>query len=239
MRSASTSALFGRLAPLRWGEGAVWRRAPFSGAPRLEPVAGTVALLCVAIGSTSFDGFSGGKNWTSWAPDIQSLFLDLGLSQGKALEAAFTVGLLGAVVVVALVYALGIAGMKALTHERSAGELSRAFAHSLVPIALAYVVAHYFSLLAYQGQTIPGFLADPTDAAPTVDYNVVSANGIWYVQAGALVVGHVAALVLAHDRALVLFARRRDATLSQVAMLSVMVGFTLLGLWLLSAAAAT
>lgn len=231
--------LFARLAPLRWADGAVWGRAPFIGAARFEPVSGTIALLCVAIGSTSFDGFSGGRHWTEWAPELQSAALDIGFNQQTALEAAFTVGLLGAVLLIAAVYGLGVAGMRALTDNHHAGELARAFAHSLLPISLAYVIAHYFSLLAYQGQTIPGFLVDPLDAAPRVDYGVVSANGIWYVQAGALIVGHVAALVLAHDRALVVFSRRRDATLSQVAMLSVMVGFTLLGLWLLSAAAAT
>ena len=71
---------------------------------------------------------------------------------------------------------------------------------------------------------------------PRIDYGVVSATGIWYVQVGALVVGHVAALVLAHDRALELYGSAREATRSQVVMLVLMVAFTCLGLWLLSAA---
>ena len=49
-----------------------------------------------------------------------------------------------------------------------------------------------------------------------------------------VVLGHVAALVLAHDRALVLYERARVATQSQYWMLSVMIGFTSLALWLLS-----
>ena len=50
-------------------------------------------------------------------------------------------------------------------------------------------------------------------AGATIDYGVVSATAIWYVQVGALVLGHVAALVLAHDRALVAVRQpaRRDA----------------------------
>jgi hypothetical protein len=63
----------------------------------------------------------------------------------------------------------------------------------------------------------------------------VSATAIWYVQVGALVLGHVAALVLAHDRALVVHASHRAATRSQIVMLVMMVCFTCLGLWLLSA----
>ena len=57
------------------------------------------------------------------------------------------------------------------------------------------------------------------------------------MQVVALVLGHVAGLALAHDRALVVYRRPRDATRSQYWMLAVMVGFTSLGLWLLSAAA--
>jgi hypothetical protein len=128
-------------------------------------------------------------------------------------------------------------------HETT--ELARRFVHSLVPIALAYVVAHYFSLLAYQGEAVAYLASDPLGdgsdlfgtAGQTVDYTVITATGIWYVQVAALVVGHVAGLTLAHDRALVVYDRVRDATRSQYWMLAVMVGFTSLGLWLLSASA--
>jgi hypothetical protein len=123
-------------------------------------------------------------------------------------------------------------------------ELSRRFAHTLIPIAAAYLVAHYFSLLAYSGQSLWTLANDPLGdgsdlfggAGTGIDYSVVSATGIWYVQIAALVVGHVAALVLAHDRALVVYGSPRAAARSQVVMLIVMVGFTVLGLWLLSAA---
>jgi hypothetical protein len=68
-----------------------------------------------------------------------------------------------------------------------------------------------------------------------VDKGVVSSNTIWYVQVGALITGHVCGLMLAHDRALALYSRARNAVRSQYWMLVVMVGFTSLGLWLLSA----
>jgi tellurite resistance protein TehA-like permease len=104
----------------------------------------------------------------------------------------------------------------------------------------AYVVAHYFSLVAYNGQDLWRLARDPLGeglrSGPDIDFSVVSATAIWYVQVIALVVGHVAALVLAHDRALVVYEDPRKATRSQIAMLVVMVIFTCLGLWLLSAA---
>jgi hypothetical protein len=67
-----------------------------------------------------------------------------------------------------------------------------------------------------------------------IDQAVFSSSTIWYVQVVALVTGHVAGLVLAHDRALVAFPGPREAARSQYWMLIVMVGFTCLGLWLLS-----
>jgi hypothetical protein len=106
-------------------------------------------------------------------------------------------------------------------------------------------VAHYFSLLAYQGQALAALASDPLGdgsnllgtASTTINYTWISATGIWYVQVAALVLGHVAGLTLAHDRALALYDKVRDATRSQYWMLAVMVAFTSLGLWLLSAAA--
>jgi hypothetical protein len=145
--------------------------------------------------------------------------------------------------VVSLIWGLAVAGMPPVRSDppRRPGP---ALVHSLIPILAAYVVAHYFSLLAYNGQDGLRLLSDPLGegsdllgtADSTIDFGVVSATAIWYVQVGALVLGHVAALVLAHDRALVLYCSHRDATRSQIVMLVLMVCFTCLGLWLLSAA---
>jgi hypothetical protein len=105
------------------------------------------------------------------------------------------------------------------------------------------VVAHYFSLLAYQGQAMDYLVSDPLGrgsdyfgtASAGIDYSWITVTGIWYVQVGALVLGHVAGLTLAHDRALATYSEPRAAMRSQYWMLAVMVAFTSLGLWLLSA----
>jgi hypothetical protein len=237
--------LFARLSPLWARRGALEARWPLSGAPSLAVIPGTVAVLCVMIGTTSFDGFSNGPTWSSLAPHLQSVFGDLGLNPEHALEAAFTVGLLAVVGIIGGLYRLGIAGMHSVDPSRTSAELARRFVHTLIPIALAYVVAHYFSLLAYQGQAVAYLASDPLGdgsdllgtASSTIDYGVISSTGIWYVQVAALVLGHAAGLTLAHDRALVLYRSPRDATRSQYWMLAVMVAFTSLGLWLLSAQA--
>ena len=122
-------------------------------------------------------------------------------------------------------------------------ELTHAFAHTLVPIGFAYVLAHYFSLLIWQGQAIGYLASDPLGdganlfgtSSYQIDYNVISFAAIWYVQVAALVAGHVAGLALAHDRALAMYDNVEEAVRSQYWMLAVMVAFTSFGLWLLSA----
>lgn len=114
----------------------------------------------------------------------------------------------------------------------------------MIPIAFAYVFSHYFSLLVTDGQAVAYLISDPLGdgsdlfgtAHATIDLGILSPSTIWYVQVAALLAGHVGGLVLAHDRALVVFDRPRAATRSQHWMLAVMVGFTCLGLWLLSVA---
>jgi hypothetical protein len=240
--------LFSMLLPLHWRDRVLYVRPPLSGATALDVGSGTVALLCVMIGTVSFDGLSQGALWTgsgAIAPDLQQRFINLGFSGEVALEIAFTIGLLFMVGLVAGVYRLGVLGMHSVRAGHTTTELSRRFVHSLIPISLAYVVAHYFSLLTYQGQAMAFLVSDPLGtgsdvfgtATATIDYNLVGPNGVWYVQVFALVLGHACGLTLAHDRALVVYDRVRDATRSQYWMLAVMVAFTSLGLWLLSAAA--
>jgi hypothetical protein len=238
--------ILARIAPLRWTRGALYVRPPLSGLTTLDPVPGTVALACVIIGTTSFDGFSAGPAWSQIAPELTDLWRSVGFDQATALELAFTVGLLALVLIVAGLYRLGVLGMQSVDPRDTTptNVIAARFAHSLVPIGLAYVVAHYFSALGDEGQRIFYLVSDPFGtganlfgtSGATVDYTWISANAIWYVQVAALVLGHIAGLVLAHDRAVVSFGDSRVATRSQYWMLAVMISFTSLGLWLLSAA---
>ncbi|MDX6691522.1 MAG: hypothetical protein QOG15_2979 [Solirubrobacteraceae bacterium] len=237
--------LYARISGLRWERGALFTRPLLSGLTKLDPVCGTVFLLCAMIGTTAFDGFSAGPTWNSIGPDLGKAIKDLGFGQTTALNLADTIGIIGAVGVVTGLYVLGVAGMRRDSHvDMTTTQLARHFAHSLVPIAAAYVIAHYFSLIAFRGQSLIYLVSDPLGqghdyfgtANHPIDYKIVSNSTIWYVQVGALVIGHIAGLILAHDRALVTFKDPRTATRSQYWMLAVMIAFTSLGLWLLSQA---
>jgi hypothetical protein len=219
-------------------------RPPLAGLAHLKSGAGTVALLAVMIGTVTFDGAGEAPIWTGISPDLTRFFGDLGLGPQAAFEAAFFVGLCAAILFVAGFYRLGILGARSVGGGFSAERLSRAFAHSLVPIALAYVMAHYLTYLLFRGQAMIFLASDPLGdgsdlfgtASHQIDYGVIGSTATWYWQVAFVVVGHVAALTLAHDRALAMYKDAKLAVRSQYWMLAVMVGFTSLALWLLSQA---
>jgi hypothetical protein len=236
--------LFSRLSPVERRGREIGLRKPLSGLAALQSGPGMVPLVAVMIGSVTFDGASEASLWTNLAPDIAGFFEDLGFSPERALEAAFLIGLVAAILIVYGFYRLGVAGARSVGGGFSTERLAGAFIHSLVPIALAYVAAHYLTLLLFQGQAVFFLGSDPLGdgsdifgtADRQVDYGVIGANATWYWQVGFVVAGHVAGLTLAHDRALAMYDRAKLAVRSQYWMLAVMIGFTSLALWLLSQA---
>jgi len=243
-------SLIARLAPLDWRDRYLRVRLPLSGIRDLELWPGTAAVICTLIGSTSFDGFSNGEVWYKVAPALEADIEHLGLGALSAFEIVGTIGLLFCVAFVAGLYNLGIYGMqRALDGVSDADHaaLSRTFLHTLVPIAFGYMLAHYFSLLVLQGQAMGYLVSDPLGegsnlfgtASFLINYNLISFAAIWYVQIAAIVCGHVSGLVLSHERGLVEFRSPQAAVRSQYWMLTIMVGFTCLALWILSAVTTT
>jgi hypothetical protein len=235
--------LLARLAPLfRNRDGRLSLRRPLSGLTALEVGPGTLAVICTIIGTTTFDGFSNGGVWRNVEPELQSLVADLGFNQTPSIEITYSLGMLFCLGLIAGTYRLGIIGVRSVSTRYDSRRLVHAFAHTLVPIGFAYVLAHYFSLLIWQSQAMAYLASDPLGngsnlfgtAGDQIDYHIVSYAAIWYVQVGALVAGHVSGLALAHDRALVLYRDVEEAVRSQYWMLAVMVAYTSFGLWLLS-----
>ena len=236
--------LFSRISVFETRDRVLGLRPPLAGLAHLQAGAGTAALLAVMIGTVTFDGAGEAPIWTGVSPDLTRFFGDLGLSPQPAFELTFLIGLTVAVLLVAGLYRLGILGARSVGGGFSAQRLSRAFAHSLVPIALAYVMAHYLTYLLFRGQAIVFLASDPLGdgsdlfgtASTQIDYGLIGATATWYWQVAFVVAGHAAGLTLAHDRALALYDDAKLAVRSQYWMLAVMVAFTSLALWLLSQA---
>ena len=237
--------MFATLGLFEVRDGRLGRRRPFSAATRWATLPGSVAMVVVSIGTTSFDGAQEGA-LKGAVEDTFDWFADRGFGLTTALHLADTLFLVLCLAGVTLIYLIGVRGMRSVRGAPALEALRSGFAHTLIPIAFAYLVAHYFSLFVFQEQAqFTYLLSDPLGTGTTdlfgtssggIDYSVLSSNAIWYVQVGALVVGHVIGLTLAHDRAIAYWGDYRQATRSQYWMLAVMVGFTCLGLYLLSAA---
>ena len=235
--------MFGRLGIFGSRDGRLERRRPFSAATTWATLPGSAAMVIASISSTSFDGAQEGA-FKDAIETVYGWFLDLGIAPTTALRTTGTIFMLLTFAGVGLVYLLGVRGMRTVPGAPSFAKLRSGFAHTLIPIALAYLVAHYFSYFVFGEQAQFGFLlSDPLGTGTTdlfgtassgVDYTVLTANTIWYVQVAALIAGHVIGLMLAHDRALVYWPDYRKATASQYWMLAVMVAFTCFGLYLLS-----
>ncbi|MBD0330836.1 MAG: fenitrothion hydrolase [Thermoleophilia bacterium] len=223
------------------GRRTVVARPPLSALAVDEERRGTLAFVAVMLGSVGFDGVSRTRWWQDLRLEAQAdLVLESpGLAElvGTALNVG---GILAAAALVALAYLLAVAAAGLIAGARR--DLAGAFLLSLVPIALVYVVAHYFSLFVLQGQFAIPLASDPfgrgADLLGTADYEVdlglLSPNAIWYTQVVALIAGHVAGLVVAHDRAVQLFASARTAIRTQYAMLALMVAYTVGGMWILA-----
>jgi hypothetical protein len=233
--------LFSRMAPLTSRDGRVRLRVPFAGLTGPERVPGTVAFVAVLLGTVGFDGYSRTIRWQHLAARVEGPYVVDRPGLGELLVTGLNLaGMTAAVLLVGLASAAACALARGLVNAPRA--LAGEFVLSLVPIAFVYLVAHYFSLFVIQGQFAVPLLSDPLghgwDVLGTADVTpnlaVLSPNTIWYVQAGALVAGHVAGLTVAHDRAVEIFPERDDALRSQYAMLALMVLYTVGGLWLLS-----
>ena len=227
---AAVFGLLGHIAPIgRDDTGHLRLRAPLSGLSALRVGRGTSAVVFVALGSTTFDGLSRTKFWT----DI--------MNQRTGWSATFvaTIGLVWTIAIVCIAYLIATRVTARITDE-DPHEVATAFIASLVPIAFAYAVAHYFSLLVFDGQNLIALASDPFGRGwdlfgtidQTVNYRLVSVRTIALVQAGAIVVGHVSGVVVAHDRAVERY-RPKLAVRSQYPLLAVMIAYTVGGLAIL------
>ncbi|MFF0215642.1 hypothetical protein [Streptomyces vinaceus] len=212
------SALLARLSPLgRRSDGRLVLRNPFHGLDATPERPGLVATVCVLLGSTAYDGYSDNPSWIN---ALQTSPL------GRTPTA--TLGLLAAIALVATLYCLCAAATRLVCGPHP-GPLT-AFAHSLVPIALGYLVAHYFSLLVTEGPRSV-IIALGTDNAPE-PLPPLGPGALAALQVVAVVTGHVLGVIAAHDRSVRLFPPAR-AVAGQLPLLALMITYTIGGIGLL------
>lgn len=227
------SSLIAKLSPwARNDEGALVLRSPLANLATIEPRPGMVAVVAVLFGSTAFDSFRESTFWVKTYQDasISKVWLDNG-------------ALLAFVLIAGLLFAAGSA-LTPSAGEVPRKELPRRFAHSIVPIILGYILAHYLTLFIDVGTQTLARASDPLGKGWDLFGTAAVEPSYWFsyhpsvlasIKVLAVVIGHVVAAVAAHDRALMLLPKRDQIT-GQLPLLVVMVSFTAGGLMLLFSA---
>lgn len=219
-----------------------WNLRPFAaGLLRTGDVsASMLAFVLVMLSTVTFDGFTATPAWTNLESTLYRTLRALGPGRLTIIE---TMGLLAFPALFFAVYSLFATWMAgAGGGQRSIGAVARAFVLSLVPIAIAYHLAHYFTYLLIQGQLVIPLASDPFgfgwNFLGTRTYRpnigVVGARFAWYTAVIAIVLGHIIAVYVAHVIALREFGDRRAALRSQYSMLVLMVGYTMVSLWIIA-----
>lgn len=228
------SGLFGRFSVIGRRADRIWvLRSPLAGLDALapdpaRPLPGLPATVVVMLGSTAFDSFGSSTLWVGWAQASSAprMLLD-------------TLAMLGLIGVIGTLFWVCTWAAGRAAGIRGTG-MPSAFAPSVVPVALGYVIAHYYSFFTLEGQRAFIQLSDPLGTGA----NWLATGGlepytgmlepalVANIQVTAIVLGHILGIVVAHERAITLFPRRTAMT-GQLPLLALMVTLTCTGLFLL------
>jgi hypothetical protein len=229
---------FERAAPAR----REWNLRPFAaGLLNTDDVSPSMVVFVLLLLSTvTFDGFTATPAWAGLEGGLYARLQPLGEARLTLID---TLGLLSFPLLFVLVYLTFARWMARMGEDQlPTGTVARLFVLSLVPIAIAYHLAHYFTYLLIQGQLMIRLVSDPFGSGWDLfgtarfrpDIGIVGARAVWYTAVVAIVLGHVLAVYVAHVVALREFRDRRAALRSQLPMLVLMVGYTVVSLWIIA-----
>ena len=228
--------LFGRVSPVyntrsEAGGYRIGVRAPWQGCTR--PVSGLVlaAFVIATVYTVSFDGFTSTPEYQTFLLRVQAM-LDVGPRIAILLYIAGLVGFVVAFIgTVLLTEQLGTASE---SHWRHA---AFTFAPTILPIAVAYEIAHNYPFVLGSAGRLPEVLWSFLDLGhgPTVDLLWwLSVSGFWWSQVVLIVVGHIVAVIAAHYVALARYGESSTARRAHLPLVVLMVGYTVLSLWIIS-----
>ena len=219
-----------------------WNLRPFgAGLYATRDVSFSMMVFVLLLLSTvTFDGFTATPAWSALESGLYGALAPLGDAR---LTLISTAGLVAFPLIFVAVYTAFATFMAALTDGRlSSDVIAQRFVLSLVPIAIAYHLAHYFTYLLIQGQLMIRLVSDPFGfgwdlfgtARYRPDIGVVGARFAWYTAVIAIVAGHIVAVWVAHAVAVREFVTSRVVLRSQLPMLVLMVGYTVVSLWIIA-----
>lgn len=238
--------LIGKIAPIKYENSTFYLRPPFieSIEKKIDHVS-LIFFIIFMLSSTAYDGFKSTAQWLKFSailiePSLSTIF---GRDEYMILQGSRTLGLILSLFLFLYLYFFFIYLAKLFSKSaESLKELSQLFAATLIPIDLAYNIAHYYTLILTQGQSIIKLISDPfgfgwnifNTAGYKQNLAIVNAAFTWHSQVAVIVLGHIAGVYLSHLVALKVFPSAKKAAISQLPMLFLMLFYTMIGLWILS-----
>ena len=235
--------VIGKIAPVEYKDGKIYLKPPFIGSLREKAEHFSLLLFILfMLSSTAFDGFhSTVTSYEIYYPHIHTFLAPLFGDYSYLTYQTLSLLVSPFLFLTAYLTLLGLT-QRITRNKASLKEVSLQFAFSLIPIALAYNLAHYYTLILTEGQNIIYLLSDPFgygwNLFKTSGYKpnlaVINASLTWNLQVAFILIGHIAGVYLAHLVALRVFPTHKKALLSQFPMLVLMIIYTMVGLWILS-----
>ena len=195
----------------------------------LAKLKGIEYFVLLMIGTVTYDGL---RETTFWYNQFGSRTDDMGFS-----TMMFLIMNLGTILFYrfACFFAIKVGGS-----DLKLNHVSNLFGHTMLPIAFAYHVTHYLTLLLFESQTFFYRFNDPIGIGmnilnveePTINY-FIEPLVIWGIQVAVTLLGHMLSVVLAHDLAVKLFGHQQSDK-TQYIFLFITVALTLQALFVLS-----
>jgi hypothetical protein len=249
--------LLAKMAPVDFqpdeGRARLRLRLPFAGLLHERTESYSLLLFVLfMLSSTAFDGLRATVLWYEWAwqplnnlvaPLLGGEPLQNYLQLRRVFRGLEALTLAASPFLYLAVYLIFILLAQRITRSpHSVRELALQFGLSLLPIALVYNITHYYTLVLSQGLRVINQISDPFGWGWNLfgTANLLRAPilpdmaFVWHSQVALIVFGHIVSVYLAHRVALRVFATPRQATLSQLPMLVLMMAFTTSGLWILA-----
>jgi hypothetical protein len=232
------SVLFGfaaRLAPLRLDDDGLFARNPVSGLDPGRPMPlALFASVFVLLASTTFDNVSETVGWgdflsSSGLDDVPSKLVD-----------SLALGLFSLLFLIPFIVAIKTAHTW-MGRGRSVNYMALSFGWSLIPIGVAYVLAHNAGLVLTGVPLLVRSLSDPFELGWNVlgtgnlfEGFIVSPALVWFVEIALIVTGHILGVLAAHRIAVSLAGTHGEAVRSEFALTALMCIYTISTLWLLA-----
>ena len=225
----------GRIAPWRVEKDSLYYRGLLGGVDVEHAMPKALfASLFVLLGSTTLDNVRETVGWTRVKDSLGILELDTRIVDSFALLAFAALFFLPFLLAMVVTH-------RSIAREDTLANVARRFGWSLIPIGVAYLLAHNAPLLMTGIPQLIRALSDPLDKG----WNLLGTSGafstylpspklVWFLEIFLIVGGHILAVVAAHRTALRIGGSHKAAVASQYAVTALMSVYTIATLWLLA-----